>query len=77
MTEKPFNTPQHHQISIVYLSGLGILFNIGATAPTPPLKCYFCFFGPVNMLKGILLGTAKLETTMPTYRPLNILKIDR
>ena len=65
MTEKPFNTPQHRQISIVYLSGLWILFNMGASAPTPPSKCYFCFlfFLPVDMREGMLPGTAKRETT--------------
>ena len=46
VTEKPFtcNTPQHHQISIAYLSGLWIIFNMGATAPTPPTKCLLGLF---------------------------------
>ena len=36
---------------------------MGATAPTPPSICYFCFLWPVDMRKEILSGTAKLETT--------------
>ena len=40
---------------------------MGATAPTPPLKCllglFLQFFWPVDMRKGILQGIAKLETT--------------
>ena len=61
------NTTKEHPILVVYLWGVMDSFNMGATAPTPPSKCllglFLLFFWSVDMRKGILTGTAKLDTT--------------